>query len=712
MVTVDAPPVHRDEKPCAPHGPSWRLPEVTRGLTAARGSQYPCAPVTTGNMEKQMRLANRTSSPLRHALPIALVVLAPSFGCDEGAGGITEEEAGLDDLAVLLDGAPDPNKLPDEPKSDAIYPKKFDLAALQSPVRNQASRGVCSIFSTVALMEHLYIKEGTLLQPDFSEQFLQWSVKSEVKAFTNTEGSNADRNIEAISRFGIVEESAAPYETSRWSTVHDARCTGKDQPVLCYTNGEPSEAAKAAKRYKLPQGRWVSPRRQSIKAFMSQNRQAVVAGMTFFYQAWNHRGSPLPVNSEYSRKGYILFPNAKDIETSKEKPAGHSILIVGWDDELEVPTVDETGAVVVGADGKPVTEKGFFLIKNSWGTSNFGTENPFGAGYGWLSMKYVETYANVYASDVPRVDLGPEACDDAIDNNYNRLIDCEDIDTCGANAACRTADHVFEDKPARNIPDNDTAGLVRELVVDKNGATTEVWVEVDIAHTFIRDLELELTLPSGRVVTLYDRNDTSGRNMKRRFLLPALVGEQAQGTWKLAVSDHSQGDTGKLNRWAIGLDVTEVPLVEVCGDGDDNDGNGRTDCADGACANDAACQSNGPATYSELSDVSVAIPDQSTAGVESTLTISGNGSITSVAVEVGITHSYRGDLTVTLVHPDGTEAVLVDKAGGGSADIDERFETSAFNGRPAAGPWTLRVVDNFQGDTGTLDVWLLEVDVK
>ena len=178
-------------------------------------------------------------------------------GCDGQQEGVSEEEAGLDDLAVLLEGAPDPSKLPDEPKSDAIYPKKFDLVALQSPVRNQASRGVCSIFSTVALMEHLYIKEGKLLTPDFSEHFLQWSVKSELGAYTNTEGSNADRNIEAIQRFGIVEEAVAPYETSRWGAGNDARCTGKEQPLVCYTNGDPSDAAKqdAAGR-RAPSGLW------------------------------------------------------------------------------------------------------------------------------------------------------------------------------------------------------------------------------------------------------------------------------------------------------------------------------------------------------------------------------------------------------------------------------------------------------------------------
>jgi len=652
---------------------------------------------------------------LQRALPwliTSLLVSAPA--CDEqSTDGISEEEGQLSDLDALLDGAPDPSKLPDEPKSDATYPAKFDLVALQSPVRNQASRGVCSIFSTVALMEHLYIKEGTLRTPDFSEQYLQWAVKFQVKAYTETEGSNADRNIEAINQFGIVDEATWPYQTSRWTSSNDARCTGqKDQPTLCYTNGEPTDTIKNGTKWKLPRGRWVSSRRQSIKAFMSQNKQAVVAGMTFYYQSWNHRGSPLPVSGEYGRKGYILFPNDKDIETSKEKPAGHSILIVGWDDDLEVQRLDDKGAVMTDADGKPLTEKGFFLIKNSWGTGNFGTENPFGAGYGWLSMKYVETYANIYGADVPKLDLGPENCEDGIDNNYNRLTDCEDSQTCRTAGVCQTADRVFESKPNKAIPDNSAAGLVDTIAVDATGTITDAWVEVDVAHTFIRDLKLVLALPSGKSVTLYDRVDTSGRNIRRRFLLPQLIGEVAKGNWKLTVSDNSTGDTGKLERWALGLDLTGGALVEVCNDGRDNDGNQQVDCLDAACAGDAACQSSGPATLEGISDDVSAIPDQSTTGVRSVINITGNGTITDVAVDVGITHPYRGDLTVKLVHPDGTSATLLDKQGGSAKNVDARFPTSAFNGKPAAGAWTLWVVDNFSGDTGTLDVWMLEIDVR
>jgi subtilisin-like proprotein convertase family protein/C1A family cysteine protease len=652
---------------------------------------------------------------LSRKLPgLALTLALPAFvGCENTAHeGLSEDEALVSDLAVLLEGAPDSAKLPDEPKSDAIYPSKFDLVALQSPVRNQASRGVCSIFSTVALMEHLYIKEGTVKNPDFSEQFLQWSSKAELGAFTTTEGSNAERNIEAIARFGVVDESVWPYQTSRWSTVNDPRCTGKDQPVACYTNGDPTAEMKAAKRWKLPRSRWVAARRQSIKAYLYQNRQALTAGMPFYYQAWNHGGSPLVVSGDYSRKGYILFPNDKDIETSEAKPAGHSILIVGWDDDLEVPRLDEAGQPMLDANGKPLTEKGFFLFKNSWGTARFGTENPFGAGYGWLSMKYVETYANLSGADLPRLDLGPEVCDDTKDNNYNGLLDCEDSETCSKSAACNKVDRVFEAKPAAAIPDDSATGLVSELAVSTSGTATEVWVEVDITHTFIRDLKVTLTLPSGKTTVLYDRVDPSGRNLRRRFLLPSLVGEAVTGTWKLNVADVSKGDTGRLARWALGLSSTGGPLVEVCGDGQDNDNNGTLDCGDAACATEAACQSSGPATYAEISDASAPIPDQSTSGVRSAITLTGPGFITAVSVDIDITHPYRGDLTLKLVHPDGSVATLADKAGGGSADIHETFTTSAFNGKPSAGQWQLWVTDSFAGDAGTLDAWLLEVDVK
>lgn len=653
----------------------------------------------------------------RSRLLLASAALAATIapGCDEASvpATVAEDEAPLTDLEALLSDSPDPDKLPDEPKSDQTYPVQFDLVALQSPVRNQQSRGVCSIFSTVALMEHLYIKEGTFKNPDFSEQFLQWSAKVEVKSFLTTDGSNADSNLQAISRFGIVEETAWPYEGRGWSVANDARCVDKDKPVLCYTNGDPSESTLAAKRHKLPPGRWVSSRVNSIKAFMFNNRQAVIAGMKFFYQSWNHRGGSLPVNSEYMSQGYVLYPNDADKEVSEAKPAGHSILIVGWDDTLEVQTTDKEGNAVVDADGKPVVEKGFFLIKNSWGTGNYGTKNAFGPGYGWLSMRYVEEYASLMGANVPSVNLGPEACVDGIDNNRDGLVDCEEIAACGREAACNTATRVFESRPGAAIPDNNEAGVKDLIRIDATGFATSAYVDVRVTHTFVRDLKLVLTSPSGRATVLYDRTLPSGRDIIRRFNLPSLIGEQVSGEWSLTVSDLSKGDTGRLAEWKLGLGLTGGAVAEVCDDGRDNDANNLSDCDDPVCSGTEACDlPSNPGMLSGISEDAVTVPDNDTAGVRSVIELSGAGLVDDVELDVQINHPYSGDLVVKLVHPDGTVATLSDRQGGSAANIDRSFTTSAFDGKKAAGRWTLWVVDTSAGDAGTLEAWLLDVTTR
>src|SRR5690606_27913428 len=139
----------------------------------------------------------------------------------------------------------------------------------------QESRGVCSIFSTVALMEHLYIAEGSITTPDFSEQFLQWSTKFEVGDFPNTSGSNARTNLDAINRFGIPEERAWPYEGTEWNTSNDPECTGESMPTRCYTNGSPPEPALAAQRFHLPRGRWINSSDRSIKGHMVRENTGV-----------------------------------------------------------------------------------------------------------------------------------------------------------------------------------------------------------------------------------------------------------------------------------------------------------------------------------------------------------------------------------------------------------------------------------------------------
>ena len=482
---------------------------------------------------------------------LAACLLLPIAACageaDDGPSPF-DDDYPVSGLDPLIDGAPDNRSLPDENKADAVYPKQFDLVSDQSPVKSQGSRGVCSIFATTALMENLYIKAG-MPNPDFSEQYMQWSTKEQVRQYRNTDGSNADTNLRAASEFGIVEERAWPYESQPWGTANDPACTGETRPVQCYTNGAPPAAAVEARKYKLPRGRWLNT--NSIKAHLTSKKHGVNVGMTFFYQSWNHRRSALPVNTQYWRDGIVLYPNQADKTKSLEQRAGHAIQIVGWDDEKSVATVDEKGEIVKDADGNPVMETGFFLFKNSWGTGSFGAANPKGDGYGWLSYEYVHEYGTAYVSDVPTYAAPAETCDNGRDDDGDGLTDCDDSE-CAAHASCQAepTSRTYSSTAGADIPDNVPAGVASTISVADTGTVGTVKVTLDITHPYRGDLKVVLA-HAGRTITLHDQTGSYEDDLKLTLDVEGLDAAALAGAWTLTVSDNAAYDTGRLNAWSI-----------------------------------------------------------------------------------------------------------------------------------------------------------------
>jgi subtilisin-like proprotein convertase family protein len=132
-----------------------------------------------------------------------------------------------------------------------------------------------------------------------------------------------------------------------------------------------------------------------------------------------------------------------------------------------------------------------------------------------------------------------------------------------------------------------------------------------------------------------------------------------------------------------------------------------------------------------------AIPDDSSAGITSTLTISAPGVIKDLDVTIPqITHGWVGDLAIELSHTEGsttTTVKLANHPGGPDNEGDDFVETvfddeaavnissgaapytgsfrpqndelSRFDGMNKQGTWTLRVRDLFEGDIGTLESW-------
>jgi subtilisin-like proprotein convertase family protein len=158
----------------------------------------------------------------------------------------------------------------------------------------------------------------------------------------------------------------------------------------------------------------------------------------------------------------------------------------------------------------------------------------------------------------------------------------------------------------------------------------------------------------------------------------------------------------------------------------------------------------GPWTYTFGDDIGqalapnvpVPIPDNDPAnpGI-STLVIADDVTLTDVNLWLDISHTWVGDVTISLRSPAGTEIVLLDRpgvpvstVGCSNNNMDITFDDassfdpedhcagtdpwytgdampvgalSAFNGESTAGTWELIVSDSAGGDTGTINDWAL-----
>ncbi|MEU6225411.1 S8 family serine peptidase [Streptomyces sp. NPDC047042] len=108
------------------------------------------------------------------------------------------------------------------------------------------------------------------------------------------------------------------------------------------------------------------------------------------------------------------------------------------------------------------------------------------------------------------------------------------------------------------------------------------------------------------------------------------------------------------------------------------------------------------------SSTAVSIPDNGSA-VESSIAVTGRTGNAPSALQVGvdITHTYRGDLVITLVAPDGSTYPLKASSTSDSADNVNTTYTVNASSEVANGTWKLRVQDVAASDTGKINGWTL-----
>lgn len=109
-------------------------------------------------------------------------------------------------------------------------------------------------------------------------------------------------------------------------------------------------------------------------------------------------------------------------------------------------------------------------------------------------------------------------------------------------------------------------------------------------------------------------------------------------------------------------------------------------------------------SFENTADVN--IPDSPGAAVNSPITASGvtGNAPATTKVDVNIVHTYRGDLVVDLVAPDGSVYNLHNRSGGSADNLVQSYTVNASS-EVANGTWKLQVRDTAAQDVGYINSW-------
>ncbi|MBA6354863.1 MULTISPECIES: S8 family serine peptidase [unclassified Colwellia] len=131
--------------------------------------------------------------------------------------------------------------------------------------------------------------------------------------------------------------------------------------------------------------------------------------------------------------------------------------------------------------------------------------------------------------------------DDLVKASTVRLM----VNPQGLNEFTYTNDEVI------SIPDNNSEGISSTINVADELTVFASDIYVNITHTWIGDLTVMLTSPSGTTAPLHSASGGGDDNIDSTFSSSAFNGEVATGDWILSVADNAAADTGTLNNWAL-----------------------------------------------------------------------------------------------------------------------------------------------------------------
>ncbi|MFJ7266305.1 M28 family metallopeptidase [Streptomyces sp. NPDC099050] len=110
----------------------------------------------------------------------------------------------------------------------------------------------------------------------------------------------------------------------------------------------------------------------------------------------------------------------------------------------------------------------------------------------------------------------------------------------------------FENTADVNVPDSPAAAVNSPITVSgvAGNAPATTKVDVNIVHTYIGDLVVDLVAPDGTLYNLHNRTGGSADNIVKSVTVNASS-EVANGVWNLRVKDAAAQDVGYINSWKI-----------------------------------------------------------------------------------------------------------------------------------------------------------------
>ena len=110
-----------------------------------------------------------------------------------------------------------------------------------------------------------------------------------------------------------------------------------------------------------------------------------------------------------------------------------------------------------------------------------------------------------------------------------------------------TTAKVFTNSTSAAIPDNSPTGVSVDVPVTGVTGAVGLTVSVDISHTYVGDLALDLLKDGTKVKTLRANTGGSAHDIVESYSLSASEVGSANSRWTLKVVDNAAQDTGKVN---------------------------------------------------------------------------------------------------------------------------------------------------------------------